>query len=382
MLLRTINVLVAIFALAPGLSSAEESRVVDVRQTFGRDYVIHYAGPCVKEPVVLLETLSPSARQEVFNLRREHFNAPFLAHSRNFAEKYRQACSLANGRVRFAIDPMPRAFRCSNPQGCFIVTTLVPHSSYGASVVLDTGWETNQLETQRDEAKIIRTAEDAAQALAAGDDTVESANPTYFNFYFQAFLEAYSDHCAAQIAHPVTRVHPGKTLVTRNGYGTIVREAEIQKGYSVVVESEIASQYDSRYNTWVTPMALSTAVNGADSLLALANDEARISASIRGKCTDARIRTIYQNLKATVRGLPTTKGRYPSRIDQLAASGSDPDLSSAPDFARTYREARASILSSNPTTAETAPTQEQSRTQSRQSRRDEIMEEIRRRRSR
>jgi hypothetical protein len=128
-------------------------------------------------------------------------------------------------------------------------------------------------------------------------------------------------------------------------------------------------------------MALSTAVNGADSLLALANDEARISASIRGKCTDARIRTIYQNLKATVRGLPTTKGRYPSRIDQLAASGSDPDLSSAPDFARTYREARASILSSNPTTAETAPTQEQSRTQSRQSRRDEIMEEIRRRRS-
>lgn len=382
MLLRTINSLVAIFALAPGISSAEDSRVVDVRVTHGRDYVIHYVGPCVKEPVVLLETLSPSARQEVFNLKPEYFNAPFLAHSRNFAEKYQQACRLANGRVRFAIDPMPRAFRCSNPEGCFIVTTLVPNSNYGARVMLDTGWESNQVEAQRNEAKIIRNSEDAAQALAAGDDTAESANPTYFNFFFQAFLEAYSSHCAAQIVHPVTRVHPGKKLVTRNSSGMIVRETEIRESYSVVLESEIASQYDSRYNTWVTPMTLNMAINGAGSLLAFANDEDRISASIRGKCTDERIRTIYQNLKATARGLPTTKGRYPSRIDQLPASEADPDLSSAPDFARSYREARASLLSSNPTAVETAPTQGQSRTQSRQSRMNEIMEEIGRRRSR
>ena len=309
-------------------------------------FKVDYRGPCVTEPTLLIEPVSDAARKKIF----ESLNlssAEIREAAGQFALKFRGACSLVKDRVLFALDPMPKRNFCKSPEGCFITTNLDP-GSYRTRTDAGAGWQYDYAFDAVSEASRFESVDDASSALAAGDVDLLFSKSDFSDFYLRTFLEAYSEQCKANIKDPVTKTY----VIVRvkrysDGFEQKVDESE---PYSITIERRYVANYENGREgevRWMMSQLMPNPLKGHGAIRAQIH---MLTKTLSRNCLDDRVVTIYHNLMARTTGSPVIRGKYPSRL--AAAQAMNParqgsaQESSAPAFAKRYRQARAALEAS------------------------------------
>jgi hypothetical protein len=304
-------------------------------------FLVNYNGPCEAEPTLLIEPVSEDARRQAYNIDSVTGEAITTA-TRQFALKFRSVCPLARNSVRFAIDPMPRRYGCTSPDGCFLKTSMADNS-YQVRTDAGEGWRYDYAIDAEKRAQNFESIDDASGALAAGDVELLHASPAFFDFYLRTFLEAYSKACRTSIKDGVTKTY---VYVEYKRYGDgRTEKVNESEPYSITVERPYLSAYEgSRAGeiSWSLGQLLPDPVKG---MAALRSQMDLLNKTVSGHCTDDYVLTIYHNLMARATGSTAIRGKYPSRLDAAksvkASRESSPHDVSAPAFVEKYRQARA-----------------------------------------
>lgn len=272
---------------------------------------INYYGGCEEKPLLYLTRQHPGPGRR--NWKMELTLPQFEKVAGIVSERYAEECPQVS-RLKYILAPMPRLYLCASGRDCYLFAARNPETRE---------WEIDRSEfVGRRAYNPILDADDMTEVLAAGEFRIIHDYTQFFAYYFEAFIDLYSDHCRKHIDDPVSR-EIRSIVQSVNAHGTVTNEEQIGMTRSIVIERKYAPAFDRYLYSWkpwaakkmaddyqlsiVKPSGVDGAIATAGSLVAYVRQIAR---ALDGNCTDDRIQTVYQNLYNYAYGDPAITGKY------------------------------------------------------------------------
>jgi len=276
---------------------------------------VYLDGVCEEEPLLLLEPQPTGAeRAKGYSVNFTQF----IEVARSVAVRYSEECPRTS-RIQYILAPLPQNYWCVEghklENKCFLVAIRKPETRE---------WEIDRTQVEYfDYGEPIKSVDDVAEVLAAGEFRILQDYNPYLAMYFEGFLNAYSTNCRSHIREPVEWTYAAKPAQKWvDGYGNVVSEFPGTPAHTIVIEAgyrRALNRYSGTWEQWaLRNLDLGSFIGGGQ----------RIRQSVSRNCTDDRIQTIYQNMYNVAYSEPAIKGKYTT--DKKPLFRRPPHISSAP----------------------------------------------------
>jgi len=271
--------------------------------------VYHEASCGDKEPILFME---PRKKLHAFSKRMKIFH--FVELAKTVSIQYAQQCPQID-RIKFILYPLPSDHRCAEGDECFLISEKHTEAN---------SWEIDQSQLALISSRgPIADAIDMMEVLAAGEFRIVHDYLGYFEFFYDAFINAYSTYCRANITDPVGREY--RTIHQRfDNYGNLLSSEQMGPAITIFMERKYASRFDQYHNSWpnwatkqfmikfanITNPTPNKAVGMELATSFLTKTTRQLANAISGNCMDDRIQTIYLNMYNLAHNALPIKGKY------------------------------------------------------------------------
>ncbi len=261
-----------------------------------RSISIQYKGTCDDNPTL------PLAPSYASYYEKGMAKTPDMDSYQKFGsyvnQKYLKECPETK-TIKYTLDPVPEDYLCPPKEECYLTAAK------------DSNWKAKPIGFARSKEEVapIYDFNGMTDTLAAGNFDIIPEYKDFYAFYFESFIQLYSDHCRTHIKVPVGRSI--QTIERIIGQFGPVSEKPVGPPREIFIEKKYFSLFGTYYQSWkpwATRRFMQSAMKAqsrgggnpggamSGAMRFFSSNYSQLENIIQGNCTNERVQIVYENL--------------------------------------------------------------------------------------